>query len=405
MGDPIDDAQNSTWVDPFERALSAYGRDFQQIARETQTSVATRSGLLSAANAINRPGLTLEQRASALARAGYSQIGSLEDIKKALEGGQAPSIVMALTSQANSLQTAIDKNLDRMTGLNPQGTFELFPDAAADSGRIKLGREILGIQGGGSGQSYAPAAQQIVTAPNGSLYSYNPNNGAITKVGDFPDFHPTQVVKDERTGDAFAVDQVTGERKNLGNYGFAAIDPKVQFTETQRVNDATLAVQRMNVDANFKGVELQRRGQQVAALGEDWSRQIQLGQLTLQEVQTNLNRISTAFEVEQKQREQQLQYAVKRSSLSEVNGETVTTLPFADQIAGILSASTGQDYSRSDFQLATTVVDPQAAGQKVLDATNFESSIPSLKAGAASTTAAQQAIVNAALPTTTVPAK
>ena len=167
-------------------------------------------------------------------------------------------------------------------------------------------------------------------------------------------------------------------------------------------DERRIELQALGVQAQFAGLELTRRGQMVDALGQDFAFQISIGRMSYEEAAVRMETVDRALTQRREEREQLLQFAVRESSLRTVNGETVTRLPGAEQLAAILSQSTGQTFNVEDFDLPVGRIDPQQAGQDVIDAGAFESPIPGLLQGLQSTREAMAALLNAPVATSMV---
>ena len=157
-----------------------------------------------------------------------------------------------------------------------------------------------------------------------------------------------------------------------------------------RIEDAQarlgLAQQQLAIDV--QGLQLERAGLQINAIGQDFNRLVQIGQMTHDEAALNLSRIDTALTQRRASREELYRFAVKRSSLIQRDGETVTQLPFSEQIAMSLSGLSGGPIDPEDFELPVGFVDPEAEAAAVLGASDFQSQVPGLQA------ARQQASTN-----------
>lgn len=230
--------------------------------------------------------------------------------------------------------------------------------------------------GGGGGAAYMPSYSFDV-APNGDVYRMG-SDGTFQLVDNFPAFaqRNVQVVTDTRTGEAFAIatdneGNLVG-RESLGQYAFPEIDPERVFRRDNLFRAAELEVA-------LGGLELQRRGMMIDAIGNDMAMQIQLGRMTYDEVNLRLNTISEALNQRRAERQDILRFGVTRESLRTLpSGETVTRLPFAEQTAALLGQATGQEFSATDFELGVTYVNPEQAATDVQNAGQFTSPIPGL---------------------------
>jgi hypothetical protein len=116
--------------------------------------------------------------------------------------------------------------------------------------------------------------------------------------------------------------------------------------------------------------------------------------MTYEEARLNLDRIDTAFTQRRQEREQVLQYAVRKSSLND-RGETL--LPFAGPLAAILSQSTGQNITEESFRLPTTSADPEGAFNQILQFSGYQSPLPQLSQQMSGTRSAIESIVGGPL--------
>lgn len=142
----------------------------------------------------------------------------------------------------------------------------------------------------------------------------------------------------------------------------------------------------------LQGLNLQSKSLEIQALANALSAEIDIGRMTFDEARLNLDRVSEAMN---QRREDQLllvESAVKQSSLrtDPVTGELVSQLPFSQQLATAFSQAFGQTFSEDQFSIAAGVVNPQQAGQDVIESTAFVSPIPGLTESLISTTNAIQ---------------
>jgi hypothetical protein len=233
---------------------------------------------------------------------------------------------------------------------------------------------------------------QVQFAENGQSLIIG-DDGSVRKGGLFPELanKTTQVVNDTTTGHAYALvidnDGNVTNRVDIGQVGFPEVDPERKF-------QLDILTRSSEAETALAGIELQRRGQILQALGDDWARQVQLGTVQVQEVQLNLDRINSAFENRRKEREVALKYAVSQSSLfKSASGETMTRLPFANQLAGILSSATGQAFTGEELSLPVGYVNPDQAARETLSGTSYNSAVPGLVQGIQQTRDAVDRIV------------
>jgi hypothetical protein len=291
-----------------------------------------------------------------------------------------------------NIDKQVDAAKDELYAIDAQTAYGLYPDIDKMKKAVSLAKSFG--EGGSAGPSYSFQIGQ-----RGEVIRMS-SAGGFEIIGTYPELanKTTQVINDTTTGHAYAmvldVDGNVTARTDLGKVAHAEIDPERKF----RLDILTSAA---SVEQSMAGIELQRRGQVVGALGDDFARQVQLGQLSLQEAQLNLNRIDSALEQRRAERQQLLQYGVTEASLrTNARGERVTQLPFGSQLASILSATTGRAFSEEDFQLGTGVINPDQAARDVMAGSAYTSSIPGLTQQAASTSSLINAIVGAPLPAT-----
>ena len=311
------------------------------------------------------------------------------DARKALQGigavGQdAQSITAVLsTPGGDSLMAAIDAqignldeqmarlanqaiNLDPVRGLVEDSRIYEFLDL---KDRINL-IDDLGITGGGGGSGggggggWAPAAFQFQTLPNGDILSFNPNDGSVSKVGNYPDAVQKQVEVD-RNGNLVSINPFTGETSVLKEgFGFAQVDPRVEF-QTQTA-------------LGLANIDIAQRGQWVSALGQDMANRIQIGMLTYEEARTDVNTVVQALNQRRADTELALKYAVPKSSIFvDANGQRMTRLPGAEALSNILADSTGQRINGL-FDLPVGTIDPNSSANDVVRAGQYTSPIPGL---------------------------
>jgi len=298
--------------------------------------------------------------------------------------GTSPSVWDTVNSAIRDNDLRIESLVEQAYGIDAESADADFGWRLNDKKRTTF----AGLTGGGAGP--APAPYQMQVLPNGDMLVFNPNNGTTTNAGNFPGAVSKQVSQD-RDGNLISIDPYSGATEVLvKDFGFPELDPRVKFGVETLMSAA-------QVEANWAGVDLQYRGLQVQALGEDFARQVSIGTLTLDEAQLNLNRTVAAIEQRRAEREQVLQYGVTRESLRTLpSGEVVTRLPFGAQTAAILSSATGQKVSADEFQLGVTNINPEQAGQDVIAGSAFTSPIPGLIASLQSTKAATDAILASA---------
>ncbi len=193
---------------------------------------------------------------------------------------------------------------------------------------------------------------------------------------------PADTIMQRDNGDLVAISPDGSRIKTLiEGFGFAQIDP-----------ERTFALEAQRTDIAFRGLELQARGLQVQALGQDFANRIALGRMEYEEAQLNLNRINSAFEVRRQEREVALSFAIASTSILTLpDGTRVFRSPLAEATAQALGLPPGA------LDLPVGVVNPEASAQALLDATQIDSPIPDLEAQADATAAATEALLGAPL--------
>ncbi len=232
--------------------------------------------------------------------------------------------------------------------------------------------------------STEPQAFRVTQLDDGTVIRTDQISGEVTVVGSFPKpvAGPPPQIMQRDNGDLVSIDTLTGRATLLQKgFGFAQIDP-----------ERTFALEAQRTDVAFKGLELQARGLQVQALGQDFANRIALGRMEYEEAQLNLNRINSAFEVRRQERDVALKFAIASTSIRTLpDGTRVFRSPLAEATARTLGLPEGS------LDLPVGVVNPEASAQALLDATQFDSPIPDLQAQADATAAATQALLAAPL--------
>ena len=175
-----------------------------------------------------------------------------------------------------------------------------------------------------------------------------------------------------------------------------------QAQEQRAIDLQRLEFERLGVEATFQGLELQRRGQMVVALGQDMANQVAVESLVYEEANLNLDRMSTALTQRREEREVQLELAVKRESLITRGGEVLTRLPFAGQLQAALEGVTGAPVDPREFELPTGVIDPNAVARQVIEASDFISPIQGLRSALQQTRGAIASVTGAPLASSVV---
>lgn len=365
---------------------------YKDIYRQTQALEGQKRTLLQAQATIQTSGegsLNPEQRLAVEgARAGASQSGMMESM---LLGGDSGDGLGGTAGAVNAYVTYLDKqignNVSRLYSIDPELTYEYYPDYLGDNAdAIKKTRALMG--GGGGGEYHPPVqAYNFSIGPGGDVVRTNSVTGAVELTGmKVP--QGSQVMTNTRDGHAYSVNIDTGDRTDLGLVAFPEIDPEKKF----RFDVLATAA---NLEQSMAGLELQRRGQVLKAIGDDFSNQVALGQMVYTEANLNLDRVDRAFTQRREERAQLLKYAVTRSSLRMRNGEERTLLPFGGQLAGILSEATGKKFGEQDFELSTTYISPDQAARDVLGASAYDSPIPGLTQSMQQARASMDAVLGA----------
>ena len=226
----------------------------------------------------------------------------------------------------------------------------------------------------------------VFRGDGGEIIFLDPFSGVEVARRVFPELaaRPQYQIVTDRDGNLVAVDpQRPGFQPVtlIEGFSFPEIDPREQFAFEQEIASARL--------------DLDQRSLEIQAYGLDGAHQIELGRMTFEEVALNLRRIGEAMTQRRAEREQLLQFAVTERSLRA--GGTETLLPGGEQLAAILSQATGQEFGPDFAQIPAGRIDPEAAGQEVLDASAFQSPIPGLTAGLQASRDAISAILGAPL--------
>lgn len=285
------------------------------------------------------------------------------------------AVISAQRLLKDSLEEENATLITRMASIDPDLTAQSYPDRAADIAvwQADLGKSLR--DAAPAGPSY-----QFQVGPGGEVYRIS-SAGSFEYMKTIPELaeKSTQVITDDRTGESIAlVFDSQGNvvsRTSLGEFSYAKIDPEREFQRDLLMNAAT-------IEQSFAGIELQRRGQIVDAISNDFAAQIELGRMTFTDAQLRLDQINSALDQRRAEREVVLKYGVTRASLrTNALGETVTRLRFAEQTASILSQALGQDFRPEDFELGVTAVSPDQAGRDVLASSAYTNPVPGLVAG------------------------
>lgn len=294
-----------------------------------------------------------------------------------LFGAGSPALSKLLTTARDDARAAMSREIASMTSISPRASYDEYPAQTLEEAK-KLGLPLaaLGLGFGGGSAPAPPRVASVFTAAGGKVYTVM-DNGGINETG--LQAPPNTKAEVASNGDlvAFNLDDPSSAPVVLQKgFRFAEVDPMLKFkTETA---------------AAFAGLELQRRGMLVSAQSNFMANEIELGRLTYDEANTNLNRINSAFDQRRKDLDIQLKYAVQRTSLgTNAAGQQITHLPFGADIAKILHVDP------SNFDLPTQNINPDATGQAVLDASNFNSPIDRLTQQLAAARAATAGIIGA----------
>lgn len=308
-----------------------------------------------------------------------------------LNGGGASGGVGTIQTAITFLDKQIHDKEDELYSISPPLAMQGIPGAfSRNADAIKKQQELLG----GNAKQVAPLQYTFQIGPKGQIIRTG-NNGEWSIVKTDPELadKKVQIQTDKATGEGWAItldaDGNVTNRKSLGIIDYPAVDPTKEY-QFKVMTQAASAEQAM------AGINLQQRGQVLAAIASDFEHQVSIGQMTYTEANTNLARIDSAFTQRRLDREQALKYAVTALSIHrDAQGNEVTRLPFAEQLSGILSSATGRGFTPDQFDLSVTHVNPEATGQAVLDASAYTSPIPGLVAGAQAARAATNAVVGA----------
>lgn len=367
---------------------------FEGILQETQTWERQRDVLLVAQSNIQhgQPLSNYQRTAVTGARKGISAtdaaMASL--LGGADDGDLAGGDSLAITAYLGYIDKQISNNVGRMYSISPETAYEIYPDYLGENAdQVKKTQALLG--GGGGGDSYHPPVQayNFSIGPGGDIVRTNSVTGAVELTGmKVP--QGSQVITNTRDGHAYAINIDNGDRVDLGVVAFPDIDPEKKF----RFDVLATAA---NLEQSMAGIELQKRGQVLKAIGDDFANQVALGRMVYDEAQLNLDRVDRAFTQRREERAQLLKYAVAKSSLRMRNGQEMTALPFGNQIAGILSAATGRQFTADQFELPTTYISPEQAAADVINSSGFTSPIPGLSASLGDARERMDAILGAPL--------
>ena len=346
-------------------------RDLEQAQIEARTFREVRMQLTKLINPLERAFMDLEVRAAYTAN--VRQAADLLGITAGNIGPDDPQrafLLSAIDAAAKVADANVQSLVKQAINLSPLAARAEFPSLVSLKDLEDAGIDI----GGGPVDRVKVAT--VFTGEGGKIYALMDNGDVIETGRRAP---PNTKVEVDRHGDliAFNLDDPTAPPTVIQRgFDFPQVDPRVKFqTET------ALA---------FAGLDLQRRGILVNAQIDFMAREIELGRLTYDEANTNLNRINSAFDQRRKDMEIQLQYAVSRTSLrTNAAGETVSALPLGADLAKILGVAP------SNFELPVAAINPQATGEAVLAGSQFQSPIAGLQAQLEATRQAVAAIVGA----------
>jgi hypothetical protein len=308
---------------------------------------------------------------------------------------ERPVSIVEMTSEVDRqirfTEGLLDTELRRAYTMNPRGTFALYGETQERV--LKLYEDSLA--------KFAAATDDVTFkfVPMGAVfdvYTLDPSSG-VTKIGTIPREVAGRVIQWEvrqetTSGDLIAFDPGNPANRHViaKDFAFPEIDPQIKFaTEVEQFAE-TLDLAEQRIFADFQGLELERRGQMIEALGQDLARQISIGRMTFEAATLKLQTIDTAFSQRRAEREQALQFAVRKSSLRA--GGTETLLPGGKQLEALLAQATGQDFT-GFATLPAGKIDPDATAQAVVQAAAFDDPVPGLTGALGATREAINAIV------------
>ena len=247
--------------------------------------------------------------------------------------------------------------------------------------------------GPGTGQQLASL---IPIIKGDTLFTFDPNPG--TPLADRLQFitkDPRLVERDLQTaidvgGQLVAFDPRDPDYEPIvliEDFDYAKIDPAVIQAASEDEFRQTLALRQREVLGQFVGLDLQRQGQEIAALSQSMANKIAIGELEYAEATLTLNTLDLALKERRLEREDALKLAVKKSSIIERGDERLTRLPFAEQMRKALSATSGAEVPIEEFELPVFKADPGAAARRVIEGAEFDSPVPGLKAALEATDA------------------
>jgi len=264
--------------------------------------------------------------------------------------GGAITVSGVFTAQKKYLDSQIETVADQLFTIAPNLASVQYPSYATE--------KRAGLSG-----SAAPKVAQVLQGSDGTVFTVS-TDGSIVRKGTFPELQTGFEAHTDRQGRLVAFNP---NRPDLPptvldpNFGFAEVDPQIKF--------------KVETAAAFAGLDLQRRGQTIAAWGTDAANRIQVGRLELDEAQLELNRIDTAFNQRRADEALKLQYAVAGSSVfMGPNGERLTRPPLSGPLAKAMGISP------DELNLPVTSVNPDQTARDVLAASQFESPVAALKA-------------------------
>lgn len=280
------------------------------------------------------------------------------------------------------------ENANRLESLYEEA-YAIDPNYAdADFGWRISDKKRIELSGLDAQRGFAPSPYQFQLQDNGDLLIFNPNTGKMENGGNYPNAIGKTVAQD-RNGNLISYDPYTRQSEVLvPDFGFPDLDPRVKFATETLMSAA-------QIEADWAGVELAARGQELEALAQDSANMILTGQMVYEESRLNLDRFDRALTQRREERQQVIDYGVTRESLRTLpSGEVVTTLPFARQTSEILNRFIpGGGLTERDFELGISVINPEQAGNDVLRGSAYDSPLPGIIAGLQSNKAKTDAIL------------
>lgn len=275
-----------------------------------------------------------------------------------------------LREELDSVQKQRDLAIQSMTAISPNDSFGAYPAETLRAAKV------LGINFGQAAAD-VPRVASVFVGEGGKVWTVMSNGAWLDSGQKAPANRKVEI--DQRTGDlvSFNVDD-PAEPPQVMQRGFAfpQIDPALKF--------------KVETASAFAGLELQRRGQMVQAVGQDMANRIQLGRMEYDEAQLNLSRVDSAFTQRREDQKLALQYAVAKSSVFlGAQGEELTRAPLTEALAASLGISPDQ------FNLPVMRVNPDETARSIIAASEFNSPMPALQSQLEATRAAVSGLTSA----------